>query len=255
MTGERIISLEGVHNFRDFGGWPVLQGGRVRPGVLFRSGHLARATKADLETIDGLGLQALADLRQPAERAREPNRLPSAPPATILQSAKGGYDEAPHVQFLREADLSASAVRAYMISAYRRIPTESHHQQIFAQVFRTLMHGRPLLVHCAAGKDRTGILAALVLLALGVDEETVMEDYLLTNAAVDIDALLPAIAKRISAQSGKPVEPQALRPMLGVEADFLRAALAVTGPPERYLETVLGIGKREREALRRALLA
>ncbi len=254
MKDTRIISLEGVHNFRDFGGWPAMGGAQVARGVLFRSGHLARATDDDLDTIDGLGLHALADLRQPAEREREPNRPLPAPPALILQAARGGYDEAPHVQFLREADLSTRAVHAYMISAYQRIPAEPHHQAIFAQVFQALMQGRPVLVHCAAGKDRTGILAALILLALGVSAETVMDDYLLTNTAVDIGALLPAVARRVGAQTGKTVEPEALRPMLGVEADFLRAALAVTGPVERYLETALGIGTREREALRRALL-
>ena len=254
MSDSRIIALEGVHNFRDFGGWAAIAGERVKRGVLFRSGHLSRATRADLDTIHTLDLHTLADLRQPAERAREPNRLPQTPPANILQSGKGGYDEAPHVQFLREADLSAGAVRAYMISAYQRIPTEAHHQGIFADVFHALAQGRPLLVHCAAGKDRTGILAALILLALGVSEEAVMEDYLLTNRAVDIDALLPAIAQRMGAQTGKAVQPEALRPMLGVEADFLRAALAVISPLEDYLQTILGIGPGEREALRAMLV-
>ena len=189
-------------------------------------------------------------MRQPVERARQPNKLPAPAPAQILECEAGGYEEAPHLQFLREGDLSASAVRGYMQSAYERIPLEPHHQRIFAQAFKAMSKGHPVLIHCAAGKDRTGILAALVLLALGVEEEAVFEDYLLTNAAVDIETILPAMARRISDEHGKTVTPEALRPMLGVEAGFLRRALEVIGPLDAYLERALGLDKSARRVLR-----
>lgn len=250
MNNTRILALDGVHNFRDFGGWTTREGRTVTMGQLFRSGHLSRATPDDLARIDALGLKALADLRQPGERSREPNTLPKNAPSVIFETAHGGYDEAPHLQFLREGHLTVASVQTYMVSAYQRIPMEPHHQQIFGDVFRQLLDGKPLLIHCAAGKDRTGILAALILSAIGVDRQQVMEDYMLTNTAVDIDALLPSIAQRIAEQSGQSVEAWALRPMLGVEAEFLDAAFGVIGPLDHYFEHALGITQTDREALR-----
>ncbi len=253
MNRPRIIALEGVHNFRDFGGWRTQDGLQVKNDLLFRSGHLSRCTPKDRQMIDRLGLQTIADLRQPGERTREPNQLPANAPATILETRHGGYEEAPHLQFLRESDLSVASVQAYMMSAYQRIPMEEHHQQIFTSVFKKLREGKPLLIHCAAGKDRTGILAALILTALGVDQAQVIEDYLLTNSAVDIDALLPSIAKRIEDQTKKPIEPEALRPMLGVEAKFLETAFSTIGSIDDYLENTLGVTNADRTALRNTL--
>ncbi len=250
----RLIPLQGVHNFRDFGGWRAQNGQNVQRQRLYRSGHLSRSTAADQNTIAALGLDTLADLRQPIERAREPNVLPTGAEPKIIEATDGGYDEPPHLQFLRENDLTAPAVRRYMISAYQRIPTEAHHQKAFAAVFRALGRGETVLIHCAAGKDRTGILAALILSALGVSRDDIYEDYLLTNAAVDIDALLPSLTTRINALAGQDVGPAVLRPMLGVEADYLDAAFAVIGPVATYFETVLGLDDADIKALRSTLL-
>ncbi len=254
MSNQRFIALDGIHNFRDFGGWSTKGGGVVKTGLLFRSGHLSRSSADDLERIGALGITALADLRQPSEREREPNALPDTPPATIFETAHGGHMEAPHLAFLRQGNLSVESVQAYMRSAYERIPMEPHHQHIFTQVFAQLRKGEPVLIHCAAGKDRTGILAALILTALGVDHDQVVNDYMLTNTAVDIDALLPSIAKRISAQTGQDVAPEALRPMLGVETMFLETAFEVMGPLDAYIETVLGVSDADRQALRDTLI-
>ncbi len=254
MSDPRIIALDGVHNFRDFGGWSTHAGQMVSRKRLFRSGHLSRTTPKDRTKIDALDIKTLADLRQPIERQREPNTLPEKAPHTVFETAHGGHQEAPHLQFLREGNLSVNSVKAYMVSAYQRIPHETHHQHIFANVFRQLANGEPLLIHCAAGKDRTGILAALILSALGVDRDQVFEDYLLTNKAVDIDTLLPSIAARISEQTGETVEPEALRPMLGVEEEFLDAALATIGPVDTYFETALGLSKADLGTLRDALI-
>ncbi len=254
MSAARIIALDGVHNFRDFGGWSAGEDQSVARDILFRSGHMARTTAADRAHIGALKISLLADLRQPRERAREPNALPDPAPAKVLETADGGHSEAPHLSFLREGNLTQQSVRAYMISAYQRIPVEPHHQSVFGGVFRHLRGGTPTLIHCAAGKDRTGILAALILLALGVKREQVFEDYLMTNIAVDIDALLPNIAERIAEQTGEQVAPEALRPMMGVEADYLENALSVIGPLDTYFESALGVGKEDISNLRRTLL-
>lgn len=254
MSNARLIALQGVHNFRDFGGWTTGNGECVVRDALFRSGHMSRTTPADRARISALKLEVIADLRQPRERQNEPNALPNPAPQVIMETADGGHTEAPHLAFLRKGDLTKTSVRRYMVSAYKRIPVERHHQSMFAGVFRHLIDQKCTLIHCAAGKDRTGILAALILLAVGVEREQVFEDYLMTNQAVDIDALLPGIAARIANETGEQVAPEALRPMMGVEAAFLEATLAVIGPLDVYFQNVLGLEKKDISALRGALL-
>lgn len=122
----RILTLEGVRNFRDFGGYDTADGGRVRPGMLYRSAHFAEATDADIEKIRALGIATSCDLRRPEERKQQSNRWPSPACATqVLASDDGGQDEPPHLAFLRSGDLSPAAVRAFMCQLYADIPFDA----------------------------------------------------------------------------------------------------------------------------------
>ncbi len=248
----RVTPLEGVHNFRHFHGYDAADGARVREG-LFRSGHFSRSTQADRDLIAELGIAVIADLRRPRERQNEPSNWPQVEPFRIIESDEDDNSEPPHMQFLRKGDLSAPAVRGYMLSAYRRIPQEAGNQAVFREGFKALASGEAdsgFLVHCAAGKDRTGIFCALVLDELGVDRDTIFEDYLLTNTAVDFDSLIPKVQERMSEQLDKPVDEAALRTFLGVDADLLAQAYEVIGDRGRYLTETLGISEAERAALR-----
>ncbi len=162
MRTALVHTFEGIDNFRDFGGFAG-RFGRVRPGRLFRSAHLAKASQADLRTLQTLGLAAVADLRRFTERERAPNRLPDGFSGLLIANDAGDRAEAPHIEFLRQGDLSDAAVERYLLAYYRQAPFEARHRDLFARVFAAL--GRldgALLVHCTAGKDRTGLLAALV---------------------------------------------------------------------------------------------
>ena len=114
------------------------------------------------------------------------------------------------------------------------------------------------MINCAAGKDRTGIGCALTLLALGVGEEAVFADYEFTNAAVDLAKRMPGIQTRMEARVGRKLDADTLRPMLGVDVDYLRAALAEIearyGSVLDYMGDELGVGDDERRVLRTALL-
>ena len=248
----RVTALEGVHNFRNFHGYEGLDGARVRDG-LYRSGHFSRSSDADRVFFRDLGIAVVADLRRPRERALEPSNWDEKLGLRVIQSDHDDREEPPHLQFMRKGDLSAEAVQGYMLSAYRRIPMEEGNQVVFREAFKALASGEAdsgFLVHCAAGKDRTGIFCALMLGELGVDYETVRADYELTNTAVDYDTLVPRVQERMQQQLDKPIEEAALRTFLGVDGALLDEAFATIGDVDAYLRDTLKITDQERAALR-----
>jgi protein-tyrosine phosphatase len=251
---QHIIACEQVRNLRDFGGWETSSGGQVVWGKLFRSGHWFDA-KTEAHTLLGqLNPQVFIDLRRPAERAFQPNQLPDAPAITQLVSGGADSSDPPHLKFLKQGDLSQDSVRTYMQSAYRRIPLEPQHTTLFRQTILRLGNGSACLIHCAAGKDRTGILAALILLLLEVPMELVLEDYLLTNKAVDIAGLMPGIARQIEERLQVEIPEGALFPMLGVESGFLETALAEMGDIHTYARRELRLDDQDIERLQSRLL-
>ena len=248
----RITPLDGVHNFRHFHGYEAADGTRVRPG-LYRSGHFSRSSEADRDLVRALGITVVADLRRPRERKLEPSSWPADHALRVISSDADDDGEPPHLKFLRTGDHSLEAVRAYMQSAYRRIPRETGNQSVFREGFKALASGEAdggFLVHCAAGKDRTGIFCALVLGELGVSRDEIIEDYLLTNTAVDFDSLVPMVRQRLQENYGHVMPDEVMRAFLGVEADLLHTALTTIGDQDRYLRDVLGITDDERAALR-----
>jgi protein-tyrosine phosphatase len=145
-----------------------------------------------------------------------------------------------------------------MTTLYREIPYDPRLIRLFRDWFAELGEGGAGVIHCAAGKDRTGIGCALTLLALGVDEENVFADYEFTNQAVDLERRMPRIQERMEERLSRKLDPEALRPMLGVELNYLHAALdeinARSGSVDAYLSDVLGVGAPERGALRDRLI-
>src|SRR5690606_23703760 len=132
----------------------------------------------------------------------------------------------------------------FMLEAYRRIPFEAPHLDLFRRYFQALAEGAgPVLIHCAAGKDRTGVLAALTHRLIGVAEDDLMEDYLLTNAAARVDERLPQLTEQIARLTGRTPQPDGVRCFLGVDADYLREAFAEIerrcGSVETYFEQAL----------------
>lgn len=177
------LRLEGASNFRDLAGPADMRGHGGRPlrrRRIYRSDHLAGLTAADRAAIAALGLGRALDFRGVAERAAAAYDLPgltqhalSIEP-TVVQ----------HMQALAASGqpLTVPAVTALMRDLYRALVNDQSHR--FAELFAHLLDDadtRPLVFHCTAGKDRTGLAAALILLALGVSRERVLHDYLLTN--------------------------------------------------------------------------
>jgi protein-tyrosine phosphatase len=174
---ERYPALEGGINFRDLGGYPTRDGRMVRWGRVYRSGSFGQLTATDLETIARLDIKLICDLRSPREIQDAPEALPGIHNETFSLEADDGALARVRALLFNRRNLGALMLRAYTEVMLER------NGGIFRQIFTRLADDAnlPLLIRCTAGKDRTGLSAALLLLALGVDEATVVADYSLSN--------------------------------------------------------------------------
>ena len=262
MTPDEIL-LEAAPNFRDFGGYANTDGHRVRRRRLYRSELLLELLPRDLETLATLGIGLVCDLRTPGERKRLSNDWPrDAAFETIALDVGAELSAVQPAKWSRRlADPGFDAARAHeaLCDNYRRMPAS------YAGDLRALFErlsqpdARPVLVHCAAGKDRTGFVCAMLLSALGVPRETVFADYLATLGRFTYDRLVRTRLHAIL--DGKPLPPHAeaaMRVLASVHADFLEAAfevvLAQHGSVDVYLERVCALTPQRRDALRTQLL-
>jgi protein-tyrosine phosphatase len=172
-TRERLLDLEGCLNFRDLGGYRTRDGRSVRWGRLFRSDALHHLTPADLRLVrDEIGIRTIVDLRSSIERSREPIPSLAAPPIRV------------HHIPLFDRERPANAPALPLDEIYRILLLIA--RDPIARIVRVLAETRdPALFHCAAGKDRTGLVAAVVLGALGVRDEDIVEDYAATRRSLE----------------------------------------------------------------------
>lgn len=257
---DRIHRFDALDNFRDYGDYAGPAGRRVTRGRLFRSAHQARVTDADLERLGGLGIGTIVDLRRPGERRDQPSKRPLGWAGRVLESDLGADGEAPHITFLKTSDLTVDAGRRFMTGVYRELPFEPAHLDLFARYFRALgENDGAVLIHCAAGKDRTGTLAALTHHLLGVHHDDMVADYLLTNVAVDLERMAPKVARQLQTMTGRTAAHDAVVAFLGVEPVYLETALAEIearhGSVDAYLEQALGVDAALRDRIGERLAA
>ena len=254
------IQLDGVINFRDFGGGAGAGGRRVATGRLFRSGHHATPTDADLERLAALDFALLADLRRPPERARDPARRPTGHRAQLIEHhGQTEHLVAPHLAFLAEPGATPERVIEQMKIGYRYYPFDPHYVAIYRQYFPLLAQvDGPVLINCHAGKDRTGFLCALTLHVLGAPADEIREDYMATNRHNRIDARLAELATQFEQNHGHPASEALLRAMLSVDESWLEAAFASIaeqhGDTDTYLAEAIGVTPSMKAAIRERLL-
>src|SRR5579862_9449325 len=251
----RHLALEGVENFRDFGGYATASGARLRPGKLYRSASHGRATDADLEAIHALNIAVVVDLRRKHERLRDPSRRHDAFAAEVVENDDGGEAEDDSwVAHITSSDLTEDSFRDYMFRYYRDAPFNPRMVDLYQRYFEVLARADgPVLIHCAAGKDRTGILAALTHHVTGVHRDDMMADYLATNDPARAARRLPIVTEAIRELTGRTPPEAAVRVAMGVEAAYLEMALAAMtercGGIDDYLSSTLGVDEAKRRAL------
>lgn len=256
----RVKPLEGVRNFRDFGGYEGVDGARIRSGKLYRSGHFGEASDNDLAAIDLFNITLQADLRRPDERERHGDKWP-VKGVHQLYSDLGRETDAPHVNFLRQVAIDADSSRGWMRDYYINAPYRPALVETYTAWFEHLAGldaDKAALVNCAAGKDRTGILCALTHHALGVSMDDIFIDYELTNTAASVEDRLPEAAAYFNDMLSKNFDDAVYQPFVGVDREFLEAAIAAikdeSGDLDTYLATTLGVDAAKRETIRKKLL-
>lgn len=216
MHGDRILPFEGAINFRDLGGYRAGADRHTRWRRVYRSDSLAGLTEADLKRLDALGLYGLCDFRTPDEVAQSPDRLPSG---HCIRLTNPGFLPANTTDMLAEVaagTITPDRIVSEVTGHYRHFGR--HHVANYAPLFRLILEadGRPVLFHCTSGKDRTGWGAALLLLAAGCDEATVIADYVLTNdLRRDIAFMFP-----------HGVRPELIATLTSALPTYIKAALA-----------------------------
>ncbi len=254
----RILPLEGVENFRDFGGYAA-RGRKLRTGRLYRSAHHGNATDADLAAIADMGLAVIVDLRRPNERERDPCRRWDNFAAAVIDNDIGKVDDDPWHLFIKDSDLSVTAFQDYMVGYYDEAPFVPRHVDLYSRYFRALAQADgPVLIHCAAGKDRTGILAALTHHLAGVSDDDIVHDFLLTNDEGRFERRGPVMARVMEELTGRRPTTEAIRAALGVEVRYLEKAFAAIkarhGSLDAYLERELGVDDAARAAIENRII-
>jgi protein-tyrosine phosphatase len=249
---QRLLPLEGGQNFRDLGGYPTVGGRHVRWGLLFRSGSMHNLTRSDFAYLRRVGIRTVCDFRDTRERAHEPVEWPTGQAPTIL--AKDYLMESRDIGIPTSAKpWTKERARAVMRQQYAAILPRFGAQ--YRDMFEALLAGQvPLAFNCSAGKDRTGVAAALVLTALGVPRKTIIEDYLLSNRYLDTERALKSARDGAGEWSSMPRD--ALLVFLSVDGSFLEATFAVMdahkGGSAGYLRDEMGLGPAEIQHLRAA---
>ncbi|MFC4602556.1 tyrosine-protein phosphatase [Rhodococcus kronopolitis] len=257
------IPIASVPNLRDIGGYPTADGAKVRTGVVYRSTDLGRVVDGDVAALDALGIGTVFDLRTAAERELLPDRIPTGAKEIALDVlADTDPSAAPAMMqqiltdpALAEQLLGAGDAKDYLAKSYREFVTLPSAVAAYQELFTDLARGgdAPVLIHCTTGKDRTGWAVASLLLFLGVDEDTVYTEYLLTN-----EQLLPAFEPVFDKFRAAGGNPDILLPILGVRRTYLDSALdqvrADFGDVAGYFERGLGLEPRDLAALRERLL-
>ncbi len=250
---------EGIHNLRDYGGYAVPGGGRVKTGVLLRSGQHIEATDADLALVDALDIRTVIDLRGTSERTGFPCRRHANFAAQVIAYDGETSNSPPHEGGGGKVVMTPQKARERMLAVYTRMPVNPAMIWVFREYFRALEANEGgSLVHCFAGKDRTGIAASLLLHVLGVHPDDIRAEFLLTNDAPTRAILERQSVPRMEAHYGK-IDPEALHNLMGVLPEYLDTYIAkVTedhGSLDTYLAAILGVDEDRKQRLRAKLVA
>ena len=255
---DRVIKFRGFSNFRDLGGYPAEADTQVKWGVLYRSGHLAKMKSSDLKRFKQLGIDTIFDFRSNPEREKDPNRLPDSLnlrtiSIPILDPSTSSWAEdlktAIQNREFQDFDASEKMREWYQDLVVGHV---GQYRKFIHGVLNAL--GAPVLWHCTAGKDRTGIAAAILLRVLGVSQEIVEKDYLLSAKYADQrKALIWMLRLSRGREAAETVQTFFQVQKGWIEAAF-QAINAHWGDFETYSHEALGLSASQKDQLRNQFL-
>ena len=246
-------TLKAIANFRDCGGAATSDGRRLRVGRVYRSGTLDDARSADLRVLRDLGLRTIIDLRAPREKKKTPPQVDGTRRVDLPIELETRTRE--KIEPLMTQRGAAPLVAGIMQQMYRELADEAWPQA--GQLFKVLLNAEayPVLIHCRAGKDRTGLMCALLQQAVGVKHEALVQDYLETNQ--HFGRLTPRMVRLLRIFSLGRVQIDNVRASLSAREEYLQAAFDQIecghGGLTAYLAKC-GVGARELDTLRGLLV-
>ena len=252
------LAFAGGNNFRELGGYLADEGKHVRWGQIYRGIPTGKLTgEADRRLLDSLGLRLILDLRSSGEAKKGPDYVPDG--ARLVQICGLCAEDGAEIAFapgdIEKLMQTAEEGESISQRLYRRMLTGN---KAFKELFRALEAGEtPILFHCSAGKDRTGVAAMLILLALGASDEVICADFEQTNACrkAEIDAVLAEHAAEIAADPACRVRYYAMAGVDPAAAPFVLDTIRRKfGSAENYLETEYGLTPARLMRLRRMYL-
>jgi len=237
VVSERKLPFKGQANFRDLGGIVTADGKKVRWGMVYRSGDLSMFMSSDQAYFQSLQVQLVVDFRSEEEVASAPDKLPEGVQTLHLAIHDTLFDRSQILTWLQQGN--TAVFDTLLIHANRTFVTEYSEQ--FSQFMHQLEQGGgPVVFHCNQGKDRAGWATALFLSALGVDKETIIEDYLATN-----NYLSGYVEKTIKLINAAGMNGESIRPMLEVKSKYIETAFDIVekeyGGMQKYLTDQLGV--------------
>ncbi len=256
----RSLNLRGIHNFRDYGGYRIGQS-RMRSSVLFRSGQHGGATDEDLVAVESLQIKKIIDLRSPGERRDFPCRRSAGFRGAVLHledDALAPNAKPPHFA-TAAAVKSVADAHDLMRAGYAEMPFRPEQLIMFGRYLNCLSEcDAPTLIHCFAGKDRTGLAVALLHRLLGLHPDDIMADYMLTNVAGDPERRIAEGLAAIQTALGGAIDEPAMRVLMSVDPSYLAVAMraidAGSGGFDSYLRRDIGFTYAMRDAIAARLI-
>ncbi|GGX69214.1 protein-tyrosine-phosphatase [Tateyamaria omphalii] len=252
--------FENIENFRDLGGAMGREGQIVRSDVVYRSSDHSHATDQDLDRLKQLNIGTIVDLRRPLERERAQSRRPEGVTYDVITSdiPEERLDWAVALKDVDHVDLAwfDREAREFYINGAKI----ERYVDLFSRFFQLLAHSdAPILTHCSAGKDRTGMLCALVLHTVGVHRDDIVAEFVKTNDPKRIARAKPRLRAWLQKTSGHVVDDEALEFALSVHPEHMDLMFCQLeeefGSTDEYLSKVLGVDSGLKSRIETRLLS
>lgn len=250
-SSKREVKLQGAINFRDIGGYKTKDGKTVKWGKIYRSAEINRLTAEDLAKLESLNIHYILDFRGPTEVAAGPDKVPNG---AMRISLPAGSEEVGDRSKLFKQMSTATVGDSIMLPFYSNIEAFPKRYKPMFEALINNSNDSALLYHCTAGKDRTGIATALILYALGVDEQTIINDYLATNyyRKSDNGRLRQMMIDNYH------IKETVVDEVLGVKAAYIQASFQTIinryGSVDKFLKTEMGLNKSALKKLKKKYL-
>jgi len=250
LVSQRRFDLDGAPNVRDFGGYKTADGAMVPWGKFYRAGRLSGLTAADIGFFQGLNIQDIFDFRRLSEAEKSPHNLGENHTSTIHPLPISPGSHVGFVDKIESGQLTPAQSADGMVGVYQDLALGQTEQ--YARVLQHLLHSdAPLLINCSAGKDRTGVGAAKILLLLGVDRDTILSDYLLTHRYFPNEAEYAHFERDFG---GNYKSREVLEPLMTVRPEYLLAYFKTIddnfASEADYFERAYGITPAQTEAIK-----